>query len=68
MGLYYVNMNPQPNGDHEVHESTCKRLPSSANLKYLGSFINCKGAVLEAKKYYAKADGCYYCSNECHKR
>lgn len=68
MGLYYVNVNPQPNGDHEVHVSTCERLPSTENRKYLGIFTDCKPAVIEAKKYYPKADGCYYCSNPCHKR
>ena len=58
MGIYYVNKNAQSNGDYEVHVSTCVYLLSSENLRYLGSFMNCKDAVQEAKKYYTKADGC----------
>ena len=38
---YYVNMNPQPNGDHEVHKETCFRLPDVLNRKYLGLFDTC---------------------------
>lgn len=66
MGLYYVNTKSQSNGDHEVHVNTCNRLPSTENRIFLGSFTNCKDAVREAKKYFATADGCYYCSNLCH--
>ena len=68
MGTYYVNKNSQSNGDHEVHESACGHLPNSENLQYLGVFTNCSDAVREAKKYYVTADGCYYCSNLCHKK
>lgn len=63
---YYVNKNAQSNGDHEVHEESCFRLPDETNRIYLGYFSNCKPAVEKAKKYYSKVDGCYYCSEECH--
>jgi len=66
MALYYVNKNAQANGDHEVHKSGCSFMPDEGNRKYLGSFTNCFDAVREAKKYYPKSNGCYYCSKECH--
>lgn len=66
MKLYYVNKKSQPNGDHEVHTSECKFLPSKENRKYLGLFSTCKEAVEEAKKTYKQSDGCFTCSNECH--
>ena len=66
MNTYYVNKNPQSNGDHEVHKENCTYLPSVENRQYLGVFPTCHGAVQEAKKYYPQSNGCYYCSNECH--
>lgn len=63
---YYVNDNAQANGDHEVHNASCKYLPSANNRTYLGSFDNCADAVKEAKKHYTKVNGCYTCSRECH--
>lgn len=65
---YYVNTNAQSNGDHEVHKDGCSHMPGVLNRKFLGSFTNCRDAVIEAKKTYSTADGCYYCSNECHSR
>ena len=66
METYYVNKNAQDNGDHEVHVSTCSRLPNAENRKYLGQFTTCKPAVKEAKNHYDQVNGCYYCSNDCH--
>lgn len=66
MALYYVNKNAQANGDHEVHKSSCSRMPYPENRKYLGDFSNCRDAVREAKKTYTTADGCFYCSPACH--
>ncbi len=66
MAKYYVNKNAQQNGDHEVHKLGCSFMPNVENRKYLGEFSNCKGAVKEAKKYYSKSNGCYYCSRDCH--
>lgn len=66
MSKYYVNKNAQANGDHEVHVSTCDRLPLTENRLYLGEFSTCQGAVTEAKKHYAQSNGCYYCSYSCH--
>lgn len=66
MAKYYVNEQKQSNGDHEVHTSDCRYLPSEANRKYLGEFSNCKDAVKEAKKSYSQSNGCYTCSKDCH--
>lgn len=68
MNIYYVNTKAQSNGDHEVHKDVCDHLPDVSNRKYLGVFSNCHDAVIEAKKTYSKADGCYYCCNACHTR
>lgn len=64
MKNYYVNLNAQPNGDHEVHAEGCTYMPSAK--KYLGLFSTCHGAVAEAKKTYSKSNGCYFCAPLCH--
>lgn len=64
---YYVNKNSQSNGDHEVHVSSCARLPNKENQLALGEHDSCRTAVTEAKKSYTQSNGCYYCCNPCHK-
>jgi hypothetical protein len=64
--IYYVNKNPQLNGDHEVHISTCSFLPIEANRLYLGIYSNCEDAVARAKQTYPKSNGCKTCCNACH--
>lgn len=66
MAYYYVNSNPQSNGDHEVHEDGCSFMPARENLIYLGNFTYCSSAVVEAKKHCTQVNGCYYCANACH--
>ncbi len=66
MKKYYVRTVAQPNGDHEVHREDCNYLPKLENRHYLGKHTNCYSAVAAAKLIYAKSNGCYYCSNECH--
>ena len=69
MSRYYVNDNAQyPSGDHEVHKTGCPKFPNHDNLTYLGNFSSCRPAVRKAKQIYRMADGCYYCSRECHTR
>lgn len=63
---YYVCKIAQANGDHEVHRQGCSYLPNNYNIEYLGEFTDCSSAMVEAKKFYAQANGCYYCSQECH--
>lgn len=65
---YYVNNDPQYNGDHEVHDEYCIFLPSKENRKYVGDFYSCKAAVTAAKNFYPTADGCKWCSAACHNR
>ena len=64
MAKYYVNTNPQNNGDHEVHQEGCSWMPDER--VFLGDYASCDAAVEAAKKYYPKSNGCYYCSRECH--
>lgn len=68
MPQYIVNTNAQPNGDHEVHRTdTCTRLPLPRHQEALGWHHGCASAVAAAKgKGYRTANGCYYCSSECH--
>ncbi|MGB3465586.1 MAG: hypothetical protein WBA74_09960 [Cyclobacteriaceae bacterium] len=66
MARYYVNKNAQSNGDHEVHQSGCTFLPQIANRIYLGAYLSCREAVIEAVKHYDQVNGCYYCSYDCH--
>ncbi len=68
MPSYYVNKNIQPTGEHEVHKEGCHRMPELQNRVYLGYFSNAIDAVREARRYYTNVDGCYYCSNEAHKK
>jgi hypothetical protein len=65
---YVVNRKAQANGDHEVHRmDTCKMLPASENRDPLGVLNGCRSAVIAAKvKGYARANGCAWCSPECH--
>lgn len=63
---YYVNRNAQANGDHEVHTYNCNQGPDDVNRVYLGDFASCGPAVREAKRHYARSNGCYYCARDCH--
>ena len=63
---FYVNKNAHPNGDHEVHRSTCAWLPDVENRIYLGDFATSQAAVREARKYYTRVDGCCFCCPESH--
>ncbi len=66
MKKYYVNMNAQSNGDHEVHESGCSYMPDVENRRYLGEFSLCYSAISSARKYYNQVNGCYFCAKICH--
>ena len=68
MAHYYLNKNEQPSGEHEVHKEGCHRMPELQNRIYLGYFLNARDAVREARKYFDNVDGCYYCSEEAHRR
>ena len=66
MATYYVNKNAQSNGDHEVHTPRCAFLPLPSNRIALGEHSHCMYAVMKARTYFSKVNGCYYCSNACH--
>ena len=66
MATYYVNKNPQSNGDHEVHKSGCGHSPDPQNRQSLGDHSSCSSAVRKAKSYYNQVNGCYYCAETCH--
>ena len=68
MNNYYVNNNPNPGGEHEVHKEGCSWLDLVSSKTPLGKHSNCKDAVKEAKKYHADVDGCKHCIPECHTR
>lgn len=66
MARYYVHTRSDEEGDYEVHREGCNWMPRDENRMYLGEFPSCQPAVAKAKLTYPDADGCYYCSRECH--
>lgn len=67
MHNFFVNDYPQSNGDHEVHKEGCFYLSLVFSKTGLGYHTNCHSAVRKARNYYQNADGCFYCSSDCHK-
>ena len=65
---YYVNDNPQPTGEHEVHKSDCSWLKIARSKTPLGDFASCGGAMIAARKIYSNVDGCAFCASACHKK
>lgn len=65
---YYVNDHAQPNGDHEIHVTSCKYYDPIASKIYLGEFELCQEAVRVAKRRYSMANGCFTCCQPCHTR
>lgn len=70
MASYYANRHARPDGCHEVHidDDSCLHPPELNNRDPLGWHETCDSAVSEAKSRYAKADGCAYCTPDCHAR
>jgi hypothetical protein len=68
MARYLVNTQPQPNGDHEVHHTGCLHLPDPVHRFDLGEHFFCETAVLQAKRVFPTADGCWFCCPNCHTR
>lgn len=70
MNSYILNKNPQPTGEHEVHNvNTCAHLPSIENRVTIGNFSNCTDAITFTKNELPnlEIDWCYWCTN-CHTR
>ena len=59
MTHFFVDNRAQPDGAHEVHAVGCKRMAS--DKAYLGDFMSCEVAVLEARKEYWQIAGCMRC-------
>ena len=69
MKQYLVNKNTDHRGYHEVHTHDCQHRPHVNNSVNLGLHNTCREAINYVKRNYAiytPADGCYYCSRECH--
>jgi hypothetical protein len=60
---YYVNKQPLPNGDHEVHVPRCTYLPEGDEGIHLGTFNQCSEAIEAAKAHFDKVTGCKVCCN-----
>lgn len=59
--LFYVNLQAQPNGDHEVHRGSCDHLPLDSLLIYLGLFPSPLAAINAAEKLYPQVNACILC-------
>jgi hypothetical protein len=59
MTHFFVDNRAQPDGAHEVHAVGCKRMAS--DKAYLGDFMSCEVAVLEARKEFWQIAGCVRC-------
>ncbi|TLN26979.1 hypothetical protein FDZ71_00335 [bacterium] len=66
MAKYFVNSQPQPNRDHEVHVQGCAHMPAPQHAIPLGEHVVCQTAVAKAKIRYPTANGCFYCCRPCH--
>lgn len=69
---YYLNLNAQYNGGHEVHKESCYyyyMYKAGSNFELLGAFSNEIDAVKYAKAKHPsfKIDGCAYCCLRAHK-
>jgi hypothetical protein len=62
MTHYFVDNREQPDGAHEVHAVGCKRMAS--DKQYLGDFLSCEQAVLEARKAFWQTASCMRCMTE----
>ena len=71
MANYYLNLNAQSNGDHEVHKDTCQYYflyVRGYNFELLGSFYSEIDAVRYARSKHPnlKIDGCKFCCPRAH--
>ena len=68
MPIYYVNNNPQPTGEHEVHLEGCYWLNLAISKTSLGPHSSCASALIAARSFYSNVHGCAFCCPECHSR
>ncbi|MGC1391667.1 MAG: hypothetical protein WA816_11570 [Bacteroidales bacterium] len=61
---YYVAVRPRINENHSVHKEGCPFLNYDEKSIYLGEFSLEKDAIKEGERYFIKAKGCIFCSEE----
>ena len=63
---YWVNdeCDKHANRNHEVHKEGCPVFPEQATD--LGLHPNCSSALINARQYYFRVDGCKFCIPDCH--
>jgi len=66
--LYYVNVNAQDTGEHEVHRLGCPTPAREENRRYLGTWRSCAEALAAARAFFDTVDGCANCLPDCHAR
>lgn len=68
MDTYCVNTQEDDEREHEVHNLTkgCEKLPAPPNRRMLGEHWTCTTAVRKAKAFFPTANGCWFCSRDCH--
>ena len=66
MAEFYIETNPQPNGEHIVHNATCSLLPAKDAVRYLGSIASCTSALKKAAESFKLVNGCPQCATACH--
>ena len=49
---------------HKVHKEGCPVFPKQATD--LGLHPNCSSALINARQYYFRVDGCKFCNPDCH--
>ena len=59
MTHYFVDNSTQPDGTHEVHAVGCKRM--AIDKQYLGDFLTCEQATIEARKQFWTTGSCVRC-------
>lgn len=70
MPNYICNKNADANGRHEVHTTDCLYLPHPDNRISIGWKSNCQEAIQQMYEWNPRGyifDGCFWCSNPCHK-
>lgn len=67
MKYYVLNSQAQFNGDHEIHTMQCRYLPMAQNRIGLGYFDKDEQALREARRYFARVDGCIHCCPSIHR-
>lgn len=59
--IYCLETDIQPEGWRRVHKTTCPYAPEEKRQHYLGVYMSCVDAVLEARRIYPQSKGCVYC-------